>query len=551
MATTGKKLIHKRTANASITSAATSQNIEKGEIAINMNSGHTRLYTKRTDDTIAEFYDNKYIDEIERVTSAALNTLNNTKQDILVSGTNIKTVNGESIIGSGNVETAPLINITYSELKTLRDDGKLVPGTQYRITDYNTTVLGTAYTVGGHQFDIIVIADDENTLNEVARAIQHSGDTYFANSNLAAWELKYCLDNDTNRFAWADATNGKGVIYYMKDEFNNECPYDFKNIQFYRKWNSTKSSWCDDGTSSNGVAAYTFSSTGNSSTTSFTDFSLSINNSVYSNVIKEYVYSKKQKLNNNCFFGNNCYSNTFGDSCYSNTFGKSIYNNTFGDDCNHITFKNSCHSNTFGTSCTYNTFGGACQNNVFGNYCADNIFGDYCQKNTFGNDCSHNAFWDSCSYNTFGSDCNFNAFGDSCSYNTFGNICSTNTLGDYCQKNTFSNSCNRNTIGNVCNLNTFGTDCQYNIFASNSTGTAGNYFYYNKIENGVQYCILYNTSTASSSQLVKNYYIKSSVVGTSSSEKAIEATRNLSYGTTVALNSAGALKIYCEADLIN
>jgi len=26
--------------------------------------------------------------------------------------------------------------------------------------------------------------------------------------------------------------NGKGVIYYMKDEFGNECPYDFKNIVY-------------------------------------------------------------------------------------------------------------------------------------------------------------------------------------------------------------------------------------------------------------------------------------------------------------------------------
>jgi hypothetical protein len=48
--------------------------------------------------------------------------------------------------------------------------------------------------------------------------------------NASAWELKYCLDNDTTRFAWADEENGKGVIYYMKDEKNNECPYDFKNI---------------------------------------------------------------------------------------------------------------------------------------------------------------------------------------------------------------------------------------------------------------------------------------------------------------------------------
>lgn len=140
-------------------------------------------------------------------------------------------------------------------------------------------------------------------------------------ANLLAWELKYYLDNDTMRFAWAsngvqkitniesafsngqhlirqpsfddaltdteyaefkyawgtqadiddddttdfvysrtellsdgdlvfvahqwgleteyqsvevvgDGQEGKGVIYYMKDEHNNECPYDFKNIQF-------------------------------------------------------------------------------------------------------------------------------------------------------------------------------------------------------------------------------------------------------------------------------------------------------------------------------
>jgi hypothetical protein len=53
-------------------------------------------------------------------------------------------------------------------------------------------------------------------------------------ANIPAWELKYCFDNDINRFAWADPSEGKGVIYYMKDEHGNECPYDFKNIQFLR-----------------------------------------------------------------------------------------------------------------------------------------------------------------------------------------------------------------------------------------------------------------------------------------------------------------------------
>ena len=85
----------------------------------------------------------------------------------------------------------------------------------------------------GNDFDIIVVADSNNKLNEAARAIRRAGDTYFPSDTLfEAWELKYCIDNDTDRFAWADSENGKGVIYYLKDEWNNEAAYDFKSITF-------------------------------------------------------------------------------------------------------------------------------------------------------------------------------------------------------------------------------------------------------------------------------------------------------------------------------
>ena len=40
-------------------------------------------------------------------------------------------------------------------------------------------------------------------------------DAYFADCNIPAWELKYSLDNDETRFAWADMEDGKGVIYWM------------------------------------------------------------------------------------------------------------------------------------------------------------------------------------------------------------------------------------------------------------------------------------------------------------------------------------------------
>ena len=146
--------------------------------------------------------------------------------------------------------------ITCSELKSLRDSGKLIPGTQYRITDYTCTTTQANTQSAGHVFDIIVTADDESTLNEEARAALHTGDEYFSGCNLSVWKIWYCLDNDTTRFAWADATNGKGVIYRMIDEFNNDVPYDFKNIQFYRKWNSSKSLWSNASYNNTGVPCY-------------------------------------------------------------------------------------------------------------------------------------------------------------------------------------------------------------------------------------------------------------------------------------------------------
>ena len=128
-----------------------------------------------------------------------------------------------------------IVNITYDELKKLRDNSKLKPSQHYRITDFVTTVANDPEArSAGHPFDIIVMASKENKLQEECYAIQHEGDTYFDNCNLAAWKIWYCLDNDNTKYAWADTVNGKGVIYRMIDEWQNDCPYDFKNVQFKR-----------------------------------------------------------------------------------------------------------------------------------------------------------------------------------------------------------------------------------------------------------------------------------------------------------------------------
>ena len=106
-----------------------------------------------------------------------------------------------------------IVNIAYNELKNLRDNSKLKPSQYYRITDFVTTVANDPEAQSaGHPFDIIVMATKENKLQEECYAIQHEGDTYFANCNLAAWKIWYCLDNDTPKYMWADTGNGKGVI---------------------------------------------------------------------------------------------------------------------------------------------------------------------------------------------------------------------------------------------------------------------------------------------------------------------------------------------------
>ena len=183
-----------------------------------------------------------------------------------------------------NITSTTIIEITWSDLKAKRDAGELTLGQLYRINDYQCTTTQSGTKSAGHQFDIIVLALSKNALSEQAYAALHSGDTYFANNDLSAWKLWYCLDNDTNRFTWADSTNGKGVIYRMIDEFNNDIPYDFKNIQFKHPINPASYYY------------YTFTNNIGS-----TDYSLNKSYKCFSNTIKEYISDNKKQLNNIIF----------------------------------------------------------------------------------------------------------------------------------------------------------------------------------------------------------------------------------------------------------
>ena len=236
-----------------------------------------------------------------------------------------------------------------------------------------------------------------------------------SNRDIASWELKYTLENIKH-----SSTDGKGTILWMKDEYRNECNYDFINALF-KVYEITA---CAKSPSLVGTYAI---KTVNVPITYGTNSKLvsTFGSNNHDNIIK---YDGLAKI----VLGNSCNSNTFGDSCDSNTFGNDCYFNTFG---------NSCYSNTFGNGCKYNTFGNGCKSNTFGNSCYFNTFGNYCDSNTFGNDCDSNTFGNSCNSNTFGDSCDSNTFGNDCDYIRFASSSSATTKYNYYMYNHFGDGC--------------------------------------------------------------------------------------------------------------
>lgn len=374
------------------------------------------------------------------------------------------------------------VEATHAQMVAMRDQGKLIPGQLYRITNYVTTVNELTITdarSAGHPFDIIVMALDATTLSEEAWAIQHDGDEYFANSNLAAWKLRYTLDNiqwskrvcavvtekidgfnllsigpveiDGETYILWDASeleedygfnrmvsltmevgaemwqydaetntivedgyttsidtivgeiteNGSGTITYMKDEFNNECPYDFKNIQFKRYMTTDSMSGRTDFDgfymSAGGSAAeiefdaddfiwaFTFSS--DPSGGEQTDYSLG-GYKVYDNVVK----ASDVLLPNNVFFGNVIFGNFFGLNCTYNTAKRSFGNNCLLNGCKYNSFGDNCYNNTIKAYSESNTFGKGTSGNTFGSTFRSNCCGESFSSNSIGNACSNSKF---------------------------------------------------------------------------------------------------------------------------------------------------------------
>jgi len=113
------------------------------------------------------------------------------------------------------VEDEPnLIETTWSNLKSLRDSSQLIPGRFYRITDYECTTAQEDTSSAGHQFDIIVTADSENTLNENARAADHMAGSSLYHFRTAPISFGNGSTAQFTRDSTADFTDNNGARWY-------------------------------------------------------------------------------------------------------------------------------------------------------------------------------------------------------------------------------------------------------------------------------------------------------------------------------------------------
>ena len=425
---------------------------------------------------------------------------------------------------------------TYAELKQLRDNSALSPGTWYRITDYETTVYNNANArAAGHPFDILVLATDVNQLSEDAKAVRSARDTegYFAHANLAAWKLKYSLDNDSAKFAWASDGGEKWTVTLpelgamdltpvsINDSTYEGFPYKFtSNVQGMAVEVYFAHLELQEGEEFIPNIIY-IAAMGQAMTNQFPVMEIVHEEQTPG---KGVIWEMEDEYNNLCcydfknvqfkrsliiatkenpnedecaFYGKyvgqameelpalpDGYAIDPNDSKFLYTFSVIAADGTVEDNSMGVDLTSAgmgiihlCALNRMRENVNASSFALDLNNNVFVSTCnsADEIMNLIVMGNTFGTLCMGNTFVNATMENTFGNGCENNSFGNYCTYNSFGN---------YCYRNSFGNDCDYNSFGNYCYNNSFGNECYRNSFGNYYSGnTCGNYFQNNSFGN--------------------------------------------------------------------
>lgn len=321
--------------------------------------------------------------------------------------------------------------------------------------------------------------------------------------NMNAWELKYCLDNDKDLFDWAE-TDGKGVIYWLKDEFGNEAPYDFKNVMFRRYQVSST-----DYTVLNGLRNLYLYLDG--------CYGLSRNdNSKY-----WYTFSSSDGITDGSLFGE-CTYNTIKPYVYLSPKGKNIkgMNNIVLQNANRNELGYNCFDITILTNNTDNKFY-YCRD-----ICGQAFSGTEILANSYGLtfDRSSNCHFEEGTKNSYGRSVDGAKTGIGCMSINFGESSVGVELAKSCNNISFGQWCYNVNVDAGGNNITFGNYCSYiNVGKMCLNITFTNYYRYIEIEDNVSK-LTFTTTGGSTS-----YYVQYVKVCRGVTNKQIAPTRRQSY----------------------
>ena len=303
--------------------------------------------------------------------------------------------------------------------------------TKKLIPEDNADVF-VAFDTDGNGWGTLYSIETLENFNEIGEDLGDviNSNEYFADANLNAWRVWYCLDNDDTRYKWADTENGKGVIWRMIDEWGNDCPYDFKNVQFkrYAILGITSSKLTEDAISylqsalcydQNGGRCFATKDVyGNWVPLDVDGTSYEIDETLFEwyytfhslsshdgeTIMDSYDMSTRPfKILDECikYYEEDDCGMDSKDECHDNII-KPAYQEYDQDDeyfkgrlvLNNIVFLNGL------SYCYYNDIDEYWE--YCSGYCYGNVFGVECKNNTFGNDCYRNTFGNGCGSNTFG-----------------------------------------------------------------------------------------------------------------------------------------------------
>lgn len=201
---------------------ANSQFVKIGDTTIDLSGYYT---SQQTDTAITQALNTALADY---TTTAALTLLLEGKQDALVSGTNIKTLNGESILGSGNMDiigcyTPALSNAPTSSTTAYIKDGKTIKfeiGQFCRVPNINGTY--TFYQL----YDLVI---DGNTTSAVWQEVLVDEDFSLAITVLGANDIPQ-FDPDEPYSVGAFVMNN-GFLYKFTSPHTSGEPWNPQEVQ--------------------------------------------------------------------------------------------------------------------------------------------------------------------------------------------------------------------------------------------------------------------------------------------------------------------------------